>query len=278
MSSKAYRGRVAPTPTGFLHLGHASTFAMAMKRSLAKNGTLVFRNEDLDPHRCKQEYIDASLADLKYAGIKWQEGPDIGGSFGPYNQSEKLLWFKEVWQKLLKTGHIYPCHKSRKEINTEAKQNSEGEVLFPKQFRPEKNDFLNKTEPGLCNWRFKVPENLKVQFLDNNFGEQTFVTDIDFGDFLVWRKNGFPSYELSVVADDYAMGITEVVRGADLLLSTARQILLYNALNWSIPEFYHCELILDENGQRLAKTHKSLALRELFPSKQWIEYKKSLFN
>ncbi|MCM8529788.1 MAG: glutamate--tRNA ligase family protein [Lentisphaeraceae bacterium] len=278
MTSRAYRGRVAPTPTGFLHLGHASTFAMAMKRSIAHNGTLIFRNEDLDPHRCKQEYIDASISDLKDAGIVWQEGPDVGGKFGPYNQSERLIWFTDVWRKLLETGLIYPCYKSRKEINAQAKVTSENEVLFPKDFRPTEKYYLNIKEPGNCNWRFRVPKELKIEFNDNNFGHKHFTTDVDFSDFLIWRKDGFPSYELAVVADDYAMQITEVVRGADLLLSTARQILLYNALDWYIPDFFHCELILDESGQRLAKTHKSLALREIFHSKQWLDYKKSLFN
>jgi glutamyl-tRNA synthetase len=113
------------------------------------------------------------------------------------------------------------------------------------------------------NWRFRVPDGESICFNDELQGPQTFIAGKDFGDFLVWRKDGFPSYELAVVADDHAMGITEVVRGADLLLSTARQLLLYRALGWTPPAWAHAPLILDNNGKRLAKRTSGLSIRQL---------------
>ena len=273
-----YRGRIAPTPTGYLHLGHASTFAIAFGRAKAANGTIVFRNEDLDPHRSKQKFIQASMDDLRLCGLDWDEGPDVGGAFGPYNQSERLNWYEQVWWQLKESGVIYPCDKSRKDVqNALSAPHSDGnEAIFPIKLRPTKVDLKEFKTPENTNWRFRVPDGQNVTFEDKNFGLQSFSTGNDFGDFLIWRKDGFPSYELAVVADDHAMEITEVVRGKDLLLSTARQILIYRALKWVIPEFYHCELLTDDNGQRLAKRHKSLSLREIHKKDLWAEYSQSL--
>ncbi|MCH2206576.1 MAG: glutamate--tRNA ligase family protein [Lentisphaerales bacterium] len=274
MSKAKYRGRIAPTPTGFLHLGHATTFSIAFKRAKAANGTILFRNEDLDPHRCKPEFIQACIDDLRACGLSWDEGPDIGGAFAPYNQSQKLEWFLEIWQSLKETGLIYPCDKSRKDVQEAltAPHNDDSEAIFPNELRPNNINLNDFSEPGKTNWRFKVPDREIISFVDNHFGKQCYTAGIDFGDFLIWRKDGFPSYELAVVADDHAMQITEVVRGKDLLLSTARQILIYRALGWDIPEFYHCDLILDENGERLAKRNKALSLRELISSGEINKY------
>ncbi len=118
-------------------------------------------------------------------------------------------------------------------------------------------------EPAGVNWRFRIPEGEQITFLDLHFGEQAFVAGRDFGDFVVWRRDDVPAYQLAVVADDHAMRITEVVRGADLLKSTARQLLLYRALRWAVPDFYHCDLVRDEAGARLAKRHDALSIRAL---------------
>lgn len=273
-----YRGRLAPTPTGYLHLGHARTFLIAQKRAQDHNGTLIFRNEDLDRARCKTEFVDASLKDLKDCGLSWQEGPDIGGPFAPYNQSERLGWYLEVWKKLKDKGVIYPCGKSRKDVQSalSAPHGEDKEQIFPIDLRPPESIPLADL-PGETNWRFRVPEFKKISFEDKNLGKHTYTTLKDFGDFLVWRKDGFPSYELAVVADDHAMKISEVVRGEDLLLSTARQILIYNVLGWKTPDYYHCELVKDENGERLAKRNKALSIRSLMDSNSWIEARKGLF-
>ena len=275
-----YRGRIAPTPTGFLHLGHATTFSIAQKRALDNNGSLIFRNEDLDQARCKKEFIKASINDLKDCGLSWQEGPDLGGPFGPYSQSERMDWYIEVWSLLKNSGFIYPCDKSRKDVQNALSAPHEGdsEPVFPIEFRPEKTDFSHIETPGNINWRFRVPDNETISFTDLHLGKQSFTALKDFGDFLVWRRDGFPSYELAVTADDHAMQISEVVRGEDLLLSTARQLLIYRALKWYPPAFYHCHLVRDENGQRLAKRNKALSLKSILAKKGPDEVKKLLFS
>jgi glutamyl-tRNA synthetase len=260
------RGRLAPTPTGHLHVGHARTFALAAERARRAGGTLVYRTEDLDTSRCRPEFAAAAIADLRWLGLDWQEGPDVGGPCGPYVQSERLPWFAEVWRRLQASGAIYPCDKSRKDVArslTAPHAEDDAEPIFPPDLRPALGLGRELTAPGASNWRFLVPDGETIAFDDALCGPQAFVAGQDFGDFLVWRKDGFPSYELAVVADDHAMGITEVVRGADLLLSTARQLLLYRALGWSAPTWAHAPLIVDADGRRLAKRTAGLSIREL---------------
>jgi glutamyl-tRNA synthetase len=206
------------------------------------------------------------MEDCHWLGIKWQEGPDIGGPFAPYIQSERILYYQEVWKLLHATGFIYPCNKSRKDVEralVAPHAEDDSEPVFPTELRPPSDAGKNATEPGNQNWRFRIPSNQEINFIDQIQGAQSFVAGKDFGDFIVWRKDGFPSYELAVVADDHAMKITEVVRGADLLLSTARQILLYNALNWSPPQWAHVALITDAQGRRLSKRSQGLSIQDL---------------
>ena len=262
-----YRGRIAPTPTGYLHLGHARTFWIAMERTRAAGGQLVYRDEDLDPHRCKPEYTAGALEDLRWFGCDWDEGPDASGPFAPYRQSERLPRFLGAWQQLKDAGFIYPCDKSRKDVAwaTQAPHPEETnrETIYPVDLRPPPGTGLSAQTPGQSNWRFRVPHDRTMSFDDRNLGPCGFDCQRDFGDFIVWRKDGLPAYELAVVVDDAAMGITEVVRGEDLLLSTARQLLLYAALGLHPPDFYHTPLLCDSSGQRLAKRHGALSLREL---------------
>jgi len=277
---KKYRGRIAPTPTGFLHLGHARTFLIASKRAQENNGVLIYRNEDLDPDRCKNKFVEAAATDLRKCGIEWHEGPECGGPHAPYSQSQRLEWFQTVWQKLKASGHIYPCNKSRKDVQNalQAPHSEACESIFPKELRPKENKTAEYDSPGNINWRFRVPDNEVIEFTDLNLGRKSYTTMIDLGDFLVWRRDGFPSYEMAVVADDHAMDITEVVRGEDLLVSTARQILLYRALNWPIPDFFHCRLVCDKSGKRLAKRNNSLSLRSLFETGRWNQVKNILIS
>jgi glutamyl-tRNA synthetase len=291
-----YRGRLAPTPSGFLHLGHARTFWTAFERAQAAAGVLIYRDEDLDPDRCRAEFAAAAIEDLHWLGITWQEGPDIGGPHAPYKQSERLDFYREVWHRLHATGRIYPSPHSRKDVQeallaphddiaprdagtTGAVESptplspggrgagGEGELrhesTFPINLRPPAGAGREATEPGAVNWRFRVPDEKPIAFTDLRVGRVERIAGRDFGDFIVWRKDGFPSYELAVVADDHAMQITEVVRGEDLLTSTARQLLLYRALAWPPPAFYHCPLVTDALGQRLAKRNDALTIRTL---------------
>lgn len=282
MAGKPYRGRLAPSPTGYLHLGHARTFWIAQQRARARGGTLVLRNEDLDATRFRLDFVAAMLADLKWFGFKWQEGPDCGGPFGPYNQSERRPVYLAALRKLLAGGFIYPCTCSRSDVlrALAAPHQGEDEPVYPGTCRPplragapagiptsfaELPPFGATANAGAAriNWRFRVPEGEAVRFRDGGFGPQEFVAGRDFGDFVVWRHDGVPAYQLSVTADDAAMQITEVVRGSDLLRSTARQILLYRALGAELPEFFHCPLMTDDAGVRLAKRHDALSLRQL---------------
>jgi glutamyl/glutaminyl-tRNA synthetase len=284
-----YRGRIAPSPTGYLHLGHARTFWIAMERARAAGGVLIFRNEDLDRQRVRSEFVTAMYEDLRWLGIEWQEGP--------YSQSERREVYVEAWRKLRDVGVIYPCTCSRKDLAQAAgapHEDDGDEVAYPgtcrkrvwnpqdfplpggtfttealrhgeeEQKKLETQSAQSKAQSSQSvSWRFRVPEGEVIRFDDALAGPQEFVAGREFGDFLVWRRDDVPAYQLACVADEAAMGITEVVRGADLLKSTARQLLLYRALGEKPPAWAHAPLMKDEQGVRLAKRHDALSLRQL---------------
>jgi glutamyl-tRNA synthetase len=273
--SASYRGRVAPSPTGLLHIGHARTFWQAFQRAQDAGGVLILRNEDLDPQRSQPEFAEAMLEDLRWLGIRWQEGPEVGGPCAPYEQSRRRSLYLAVWKQLVEGGYLYPCTCSRQDLSRIAqaphesgsaprREQDEG-PMYPGTCRPAPGTAaaVHAASPGGVNWRFRVPDGEAIEFVDRNLGPQRFVAGEDFGDFPVWRRDDVPAYQLAVVADDVAMRITEVVRGADLLLSTARQILLYRALGQSLPEWFHCVLVVDERGERLAKRHDALSIRAI---------------
>jgi glutamyl-tRNA synthetase len=280
MVLSAYRGRIAPSPTGYLHLGHASTFWIAQARARQHRGVLVLRNEDLDPGRCKPHFVSAMFEDLKWFGFEWQEGPDCGGPFGPYAQSERGSFYLDALEKLRSGGLVYPCVCSRQDVirALQAPHEGQDEPIYPGTCRPRERSLqvLNLPKRSALdlgrgtgnvklqvNWRFRVPDGETISFVDGYYGGQRFAAGRDFGDFIIWRHDNIPAYQLAVVVDDAAMQITEVVRGADLLKSTARQILLYRALGLKEPAFYHCPLLTDDRGVRLAKRDEALSLRRL---------------
>ena len=266
-----YRGRLAPSPTGYLHLGHARTFWVAWQRARAAHGKLIFRNEDLDYQRCKPEFVRAMYEDLRWLGLDWDEGFDLEsgisrGNFGPYSQSERRSFYLNAWRKLRDGGFIYPCTCSRKDLEralSAPHQETDDELPYPGTCREKIRTAKDYESPaGVC-WRFKVPDGETISFDDGHFGKQKFVAGFDFADFLLWRRDDIPAYQLAVVVDDSAMQITEVVRGADLLKSTGRQLLLIRALGYSTPAYFHCPLLRDEKNARLAKRHDALSLRKL---------------
>lgn len=260
-----YRGRIAPSPTGLLHVGHACTFWTAYQRALQHPGVLIFRDEDLDPQRSQAKYASAMLEDLRWLGIRWQEGPDVGGEFAPYRQSQRREFYLDAWRRLRDSGAIYPCTCSRKDLALAAAAPNDGddEPTYPGLCRDKIDQSANHQAPAGANWRFRVPDGETIQFVDQNKGPQSYVAGEDFGDFVIWRRDDVPAYQLAVVVDDAAMQVTEVVRGADLLKSTARQLLLIRALGLPVPAYFHCDLVHDASGVRLAKRHDALSLRAL---------------
>ena len=258
--SKTYRGRLAPSPTGHLHLGHARTFWLAAERARAAGGTLLLRNDDLDAIRFRLDFVAAMLEDLRWLGFTWEE-PVIA-------QSQRLPLYRAALTRLHAAGAIFPCTRTRRDVLDAIGAPHEGgdndEPIYPPQFRPALDAPLPPlTDTLAVNWRFRVPDGETLTFQDHALGPQTATAGRDFGDFLVWRKDGVPSYQLACAVDDADLRITEVVRGADLVKSTFRQLLLFRTLGAPAPEFYHAPLMLDDAGVRLAKRHDALSLRAL---------------
>jgi len=239
-----YRGRLAPSPTGYLHVGHARTFWTAWLRARDAGGALVMRMEDLDQERSKPIFAEAALDDLRWLGIRWNEGPDKGGPYAPYVQSKRRAIYLAAWRRLLRSGWLFPCRCSRKDLESalgaphersyagspEAQSHGKLEPLDDEPIYPgtcRQNLWRAPQLPGPTasdievpdgiNWRFHVRDGEVVEFNDLNLGPQRFVAGRDFGDFVVWRRDGGPSYQLACVADDAFMRITEVAKRHDAL-------------------------------------------------------------
>ncbi len=248
-----YTGRLAPSPTGLLHLGHARTFWTAYERAQQANGTLWLRNEDLDLQRSRPEFFIAMHEDLHWLGIVWHR---------ELIQSTRLEAYRQALDQLLAQGAIYPCTCSRKDLQqalAAPHEDADDEPVYNGRCRLN----TSTTFQTDTNYRFRTPDDESITFTDGHAGSQTFTAGRDFGDFLVWRKDGYPSYQLACVVDDAFQQITEVVRGRDLLKSTARQILLQRALAIPTPHYFHTDLMRDDKGIRLAKRHDALSLRTL---------------
>jgi glutamyl-tRNA synthetase len=241
-----------------LHLGHARTFWIAAERARAANGKLWLRDEDLDPQRSRDDFAAAMREDLHWLGIVW---------VAELRQSERLNLYREAAERLVHEGFAYPCHCSRRDMQQamQAPHEDDDEPVYGGRCRPREVVTGASLQPE-TNYRFRVPDGEIVSFTDGNAGTQSFTAGCnraDFGDFVIWRKDRLPSYQLACVVDDAAMGITEVVRGRDLLRSTARQILLQRALGLPTPLYFHVDLVRDAAGARLSKRHDALSLRAL---------------
>jgi glutamyl-tRNA synthetase len=255
-----YLGRLAPSPTGHLHLGHARTFWVAAERARAAGGRLRLRNDDLDALRFRLDFVADMIEDLRWLGFTWVE-PVI-------TQSSRAARYRAALEALHAARLIFPCTRTRRDVLEAVGAPHEGgaddEPVYPPQFRPPADAPLPPLGDTVSvNWRFRVPNGETLSFDDGRYGPQRAVAGRDFGDFLVWRKDDVPSYQLSCAVDDAELGITEVVRGADLIRSTFRQLLLIRALGHAAPAYYHAPLMLDDRGERLAKRHDALSLRTL---------------
>jgi len=250
---KNYIGRLAPSPTGLLHLGHALTFHAAAARARAKCGHLLLRIDDLDRERSKARFTAAIVEDLAWLGIAW-EPPMV-------EQSRRVELYRAALQRLIAVGVAYPCTCSRKDLLEAplAPHEEDDEPIYSGRCRAA---WASEFVPGV-NYRLRVPDGERISFEDGNLGPHGYVCGRDFGDFLLWRKDDLPSYQLATVVDDAEMGVTEAVRGRDLLKSTARQILVARALGLQSPEWFHVELVRDADGARMAKRSGALTVRSL---------------
>ena len=260
------RGRFAPSPTGPLHLGNARTALLSWLAARAARGADRMRGEDRDGPRVRPGMEARILGELRWLGLDWDEGPDVGGPAGPYRQSERRDAYARALDRLRADGRVYPCFCSRSEIAAASQAPHEPSDEGPRY-------------PGTCAglsageaarraalrapaWRLRVPPG-SVAFDDGVHGTCAFDVAATVGDFVVARADGVPAYQLAVALDDAAMGVTDVVRGDDLLPSTARQLLVYAALGLPPPRFAHVPLVVGEDGERLAKRHGALSLGEL---------------
>ncbi|HET7824598.1 MAG TPA: tRNA glutamyl-Q(34) synthetase GluQRS [Anaeromyxobacter sp.] len=260
------RGRYAPSPTGPLHLGNARTALLSWLAVRAAGGAYVMRVEDLDGPRVRPGLEARILDELRWLGLDWDEGPDVGGPLGPYRQSERLPRYAAALARLRAAGVAYPCFCSRAEIAA-ASQAPHGLADEGPRYPGtcaglSPDEVARRSASRRPAWRLRVPPG-KVAFEDAVHGAVAFDVAEGVGDFVVARADGVPAYQLAVVVDDAAMAITDVVRGDDLLSSTARQLLLYRALGLSPPRFAHVPLVVGEDGARLAKRHGALSLGEL---------------
>ncbi len=239
-----------------MHLGNVFAALMSWLSVKSQGGQWLLRIEDIDPQRSKQQWADLLMADLEWLGLEWDEGP--------YYQSQRGEIYEEYLQRLIQKGLIYPCHCTRADIMaTQAPHESDGRVVYKGTCRP-KNQLMNVqlTNAAL---RMRVPQGADavMGFTDGHYGAQTVNLEHECGDFIVRRRDGAWAYQLAVVVDDGLMGVTEVVRGRDLLLSAPQQIYLAQELGFDAPHFSHIPLLCNAAGQRLSKRDQGLDMEAL---------------
>lgn len=257
-------GRFAPTPSGRMHLGNLFSALIAWLSARACGGQLVLRMEDLDQDRCRAEYARQLEEDLLFLGLDWDEGGSPGGKYGPYVQQKRTQLYQEQLEKLIEQGLVYPCFCTRAELHAaEAPHASDGESVYSGRCRALSSDEIKTRSvyrsPAL---RLRVPQET-ICFDDGHYGRFCQNLADECGDFILRRSDGLFAYQLAVVADDAAMGVTQVVRGRDLLSSTPRQLYLYRLLGLEPPKFYHVPLLLSADGRRLSKREQDMGLDKL---------------
>lgn len=258
------RGRYAPSPTGDQHLGNARTAIAAWWRARSAGSSFVMRVEDLDEPRTVPAAVSANLEELRWLGLDWDEGPDVDGPHAPYRQSERHALYRTEIGRLKERGVLFECYLSRRELRElSSAPHGAAPVYGERERRLNERIAAGKRAEGKSpSLRLRVPE-AQLRFEDAVYGPQLFDTRRDVGDIVLRRADDAWAYQFAVVVDDYAMAVAEVVRGADLLASTAAQLLVYRALGYSAPAFLHVPLLQDEEGERLAKRKGSLTLSSL---------------
>ena len=248
-------GRLAPSPTGAQHLGNARTYMLAWLCTRSVGGRIVLRMEDIDSPRVKPNADAQAVEDLLWLGFDWDEGPDLGGSNGPYVQTQRRDFYAAAIQRLFERNLIYPCTCSRTDVAHAASAPHLGQegAIYPGTCATW-NHADSMPEPGTYCWRYRLTDEVD-EFEDLIRGEQTCNPSLELGDFPVTRKNGDPAYQLAVAVDDGLMGINQVIRGDDLLPSSFRQRLLQRSLGFPSPQYGHVPLVVGEDGRRLAKRH-----------------------
>lgn len=257
-------GRFAPTPSGRMHLGNLFSALITWLSVRACGGRLVLRLEDLDQNRCRPEYARQMEQDLHFLGLNWDEGGSLGGTHGPYSQHERTQWYQAQLEKLEEQGLVYPCFCTRAELHAaEAPHALDGEFIYNGRCRAlSPGEIKKRMEVRTPALRLHVPQET-ICFNDGHYGRVCQNLATECGDFILCRSDGVFAYQLAVVADDAAMGVTQVVRGRDLLSSAPRQLYLYRLLGFEPPEFYHVPLLLSTDGRRLSKRERDLGLGEL---------------
>ncbi len=257
-------GRYAPSPSGRMHLGNLCCCLLAWLSAKSQGGRVVLRIEDLDQARCPRKFAELLQQDLDWLGLSADEGGDKGGPHGPYYQSERSGIYQQFYEILWKKGLVYPCFCSRSQLHAaDAPHRSDGQVVYAgtcRDLTPEQVAERSRRRPPA--WRVKVPDET-IGFTDGHLGYYQENLARDCGDFYLRRADGVFAYQLAVVVDDALMGVTQVVRGEDLLSSTPRQLWLYRTLGLPAPEFFHMPLLLAPDGRRLSKRDGDESLENL---------------
>lgn len=254
------RLRFAPSPTGFVHVGNARTALFNFLHARRKEGKLVLRIEDTDVERSKKEYEENLIRDMRWLGIEWDEGPDVGGQFAPYRQSERVETYRSHAQKLMDSGHAYYCFCTPEELQKEKENGATG---YSGKCRgldiEESKKRLQAGEEAAV--RFKIPADTEIVFFDMVREKVTFDSNL-LPDPVILRSTGIPAYNFSVVIDDHLMGITMVIRGEDHISNTARQLVIFDALGFDRPKFAHLSMVMGEDNTKLSKRHGSTSLMQ----------------
>lgn len=258
------RVRFAPSPTGKLHIGGARTAIYNWAIARATGGSFILRIEDTDPERSTQENIDLILRAMRWLGLDWDEGPEVGGAYGPYLQTERFDTYAQALGTLKERGNVYPCFCTSEELQQRREAVQNGAQAEPDPCRAlsaeQARARIDAGEPHV--WRLKVPEDRgTIVVHDVIHGDSEFDAALQ-DDMILVRSDGTPTYNFAVVCDDVNMKITHVIRGDDHLSNTPRQVLVYEALGYPVPTFAHLPMICGPDGKKLSKRHGAASVEE----------------